>query len=275
MSTDPVFPPELEREIFEITATLYLTSIPRLILVAQRVLTWIEPLLYTVVSVDQKSTKLIHSLLHKPPHFHNAVRHLSLRDNSRAKNGLEILALCPGIVNLAGTDGENGAFLAILDKLQIQQLACSLQDLFDPSPINLTHRAFSALTHLDMWMYGDRENEYEDILNLLPELPVLPALTHLALDSDIPRDDLLAVLARCPRLHVLLVTWSDADSTYETARFPHVYDVRFVIGTHADGDYWTEWEAGARGFPDNWSRATEFVARKRRGEIEATCYWLK
>ncbi|KAJ7177024.1 hypothetical protein C8R46DRAFT_1346916 [Mycena filopes] len=269
MSTDPVFPPELERVIFEIAATVDHTSIPRLILVAHRVLTWIEPLLYTVVSVDRQSTELIHSLLHKPQ-FHNTVRHFSLPEYSCAKDGLEVLALCPGIINLAGTNGLHGAVLAILDVLQIQRLAFSLRDLFDHSPVDLTHRAFSALTHLDLWV--DDENEFEDVLELLPELPILPALTHLSLDSDIPRDDLLAVLARCPRLHLLLVTWAEGDSDYETVRFPAAYDARFVIGTH--GDYWREWEAGARGFPDNWSRATEFVARKRRGEIEATCYWL-
>ncbi|KAJ7176971.1 hypothetical protein C8R46DRAFT_1346886 [Mycena filopes] len=270
MSTDPVFPPELEREIFEITATVYRTSIPRLILVAHRVLTWIEPLLYTVVAVDERSTKLTHSLLHKPPHFHNAVRHLSLPAYSRMKEGLEVLALCPGIVNFAATTGLNGAVLEILDKLQIQRLACSLHDLFDPSPIDLTHRAFSSLTHLELFAFD--ENEFDDVLELLPELPALPALTHLCLDSDIERDDLLAVLARCPRLHLLLVTWSEEDCDYDRICFHDVYDVRFVIGKH--GDYWREWEAGARGFPDNWTRATEFVARKRRGEIEANRYWM-
>ncbi|KAJ7307929.1 hypothetical protein DFH08DRAFT_975314 [Mycena albidolilacea] len=46
----------------------------------------------------------------------------------------------------------------------------------------------------------------------------------------------------------------------------------FVIGLY--GDYWADWEAGARGGADAWCRGDDFVARKRGGLIEETCYWL-
>ncbi|KAJ7031190.1 hypothetical protein C8F04DRAFT_1111874 [Mycena alexandri] len=47
--TGPAFPPELERAIFELSASSCLTNIPTLILVASRVKAWVEPLLYRAV----------------------------------------------------------------------------------------------------------------------------------------------------------------------------------------------------------------------------------
>ncbi|KAJ7150620.1 hypothetical protein C8R46DRAFT_1229551 [Mycena filopes] len=267
MSTgDSVLPPELEREIFEMAATRDPTSIPQLILVAHRVLTWIEPLLYRVVCArNQHSIKLIHSLLHKPPEFHNAVRHLSLPVGAFGREGIEVLALCPGIISFgAMNDIADGTVLALLAKMRVQRLALRIGDLFDDSPAELTHAAFSALTHLDLF---DNDGE------LLPQIPTLPALTHLCLDPDIPRRDVLAVLAQCPRLQVLLVAWDTEDwEDYARECFSHTYDVRYVIGQYRR--YWREWEEGARGGPDHWSRAGEFVARKRKGEIAATCYCM-
>ncbi|KAJ7150687.1 hypothetical protein C8R46DRAFT_1229618 [Mycena filopes] len=249
MSTETVFPPELEREIFEITATMDRTSIPRLILVAHRVLTCdsflsapffyanklmqefrIEPLLYRVVCVDQKSRsrKLVRSLLHKPPEFHNAVRHLLVPDRSFAKQGLEGLAFCPGITTFATLNClADERHLAILEKMQVQHLILCVRALFAGSPVYLTHCAFSALTHLDMF----DDVAFDHVLDLLPEIPVLPALTHLCLSPDIPRSNVLAVLAQCPRLHILLVAWFSFDARCATVlRGPQVYDVRFVTG---------------------------------------------
>ncbi|KAJ7150685.1 hypothetical protein C8R46DRAFT_1229616 [Mycena filopes] len=153
--------------------------------------------------------------------------------------------------------------------MQVRHLTLCVRGLFAGSPVDLTHRAFSAVTHLEMF----DDVQLGHILDLLTQIPVLPVLTHLSLKPDVPRDDILTVLAQCPRLHILLVCWFFLDDEYATARLPHVYDVRFVIGTW-DLEYWTEREAGARGEPDHWSCAADFIARKRRGEIEATHYWM-
>ncbi|KAJ7940066.1 hypothetical protein B0H13DRAFT_2300130 [Mycena leptocephala] len=48
---DTKFPTELEKEIFELTASIHPRSIPTLLLVAQRVRTWIQPLLHRVLSI--------------------------------------------------------------------------------------------------------------------------------------------------------------------------------------------------------------------------------
>ncbi|KAJ7633858.1 hypothetical protein DFH06DRAFT_1336941 [Mycena polygramma] len=57
-----------------------------------------------------------------------------------------------------------------------------------------------------------------------------------------------------------------AFTAYTAARFPCVYDARFVIGKFAlfRGD----WVTGAGGACDACTNADRFVARKRKGEIE-------
>ncbi|KAJ7731797.1 hypothetical protein DFH07DRAFT_945088, partial [Mycena maculata] len=45
----PIFPPDLEREVFETAAILHFRTIPTLLLVAHRIFIWIEPLLYRVL----------------------------------------------------------------------------------------------------------------------------------------------------------------------------------------------------------------------------------
>ncbi|KAJ7657199.1 hypothetical protein DFH06DRAFT_459126 [Mycena polygramma] len=150
--------------------------------------------------------------------------------------------------------------------MPVERLSVDLQLLFGADAVDLRHPVFRFLTHLDM--FG-----IDDVPALLAEIPTLPALTHLCLDHRLPRTLPLSVLAACPHLHVLLVQWpSGAYDLYELARFPHVYDVRFVIGTY--DDYWAEWEEEAARLASFWSQADDFVKRKRNGAIEATRYWI-
>ncbi|KAJ7826279.1 hypothetical protein B0H14DRAFT_1247492 [Mycena olivaceomarginata] len=116
-------------------------------------------------------------------------------------------------------------------------------------------------------------------MDLLPAIPLFLALTHLGVAIDDPRERLLSLLEQCPRLQLLLVKFTkeseyahEGPDAYTGAQAPHTYDVRFVIGRC--GDYWADWEVGAKGGADLWAQGDEFVARKRAGEIEATRYWL-
>lgn len=59
---------------------------------------------------------------------------------------------------------------------------------------------------------------------------------------------------------------------YEAAWIPHVYDVHFVIEQYRD--YWANWQACTKGLPNPWSQGDDFVARKRRGEIEGAVFYL-
>ncbi|KAJ6472876.1 hypothetical protein C8R47DRAFT_1145659 [Mycena vitilis] len=53
MHDEPVFPLDLERDIFEFTALKYPSTIPHLLRVCRRVLAWVEPILYRVLRLDK------------------------------------------------------------------------------------------------------------------------------------------------------------------------------------------------------------------------------
>ncbi|KAF7366179.1 Tyrosinase central domain-containing protein [Mycena venus] len=273
---DPVFPLELEQAIFETTAMTHPSTIPALLRVARRVGIWIEPLLYRVVRVNRRDhvddmlRALVDGNKSKPADvLCTYVRHLALESLHHCSfyEGRSLLQRCTNVIdfgsNLWFTDP---SLLPILAEMHLQRLSVNLKALFGYLPIDLNHPLFRSVTHLDMF-------RIEGVAEILVELPTLPALTHLALDSDLSRDIVLSVLPDCPRLKLLLVQWQLFEKRdYMAARTPHVYDVRFVIGLY--GDYWADWEAGAREGVDAWSRGDEFIARKREGLIEGTCYWL-
>ncbi|KAJ6601998.1 hypothetical protein DFH09DRAFT_900153 [Mycena vulgaris] len=105
---DRVFPPELERNIFEISALANPGTIPRLILVARRVQEWLEPFLYRVVFLANtppfprlKLTILLRAIQNKPAtFFRGAVRHLYIDNQVTDFEKRTILAACTGITNL-------------------------------------------------------------------------------------------------------------------------------------------------------------------------------
>ncbi|KAJ7830295.1 hypothetical protein B0H14DRAFT_1197785 [Mycena olivaceomarginata] len=277
MASEPAFPPELERELFETTALMHPRTIPVLLRVARRVLTWIEPLLYRIVRVNMANQSMVRVLVDamktKPPDFfRKAVRHLSIETldagGCSAEDAKAFLHLCTRLTDLTIEYGlANPSLIPILKQMRLQRLGLELEELFGHvESIDLTHPLFSSVTHLDIFSVRETAQAPHG-------LSLLPALTHLCLSSELPREEALRVLEECARLQQLLVLWPffDADR-YLLAQTPHAYDIRFVIGQY--NDYWGEWEAGARGRGDFWTRGDDFVARKRKGEIEATCYWL-
>ncbi|KAJ6529829.1 hypothetical protein B0H19DRAFT_1274215 [Mycena capillaripes] len=266
----PSLPPELEREIFETTAVMHPREIPTLLRVARRVLIWIEPLLYRVIRLSKFNVDLMSLLKSKPAAFlQNAVRHLCFDSYGDAGQAKGILELCTGVVDLAlEMAPANPILLPILATMSLRRLSTFLHDLFGDD-INLGHPTFAFLTHLDL--LDDDDNH---LALILPHIPSLPALTHLALDYKVPRNTVQTLLEKCPRLALLACLWHwHMVAGYHAAQTPHVYDVRFVIGRCREL-YWADWEDCARGRTHLWSLGEDFVARKRSGDIEKTCYWL-
>ncbi|KAJ6574387.1 hypothetical protein B0H19DRAFT_1124389 [Mycena capillaripes] len=178
MSSSPTaFPPELEREIFEICAVCLPVSIPQLnMLVAQRVKQWLEPLLYRIVAVERyvpipefpKFTTdiMISAIRTKPPEFfRTAVRHLMLFVE-KSEDTETILAACTGVEDLVLSTLEE-AWIPLIECLSPKGLftTCSLLTL---PPI---HHFHSRLTHLEMLDLREDETEV---------LVALPHLTHLS-----------------------------------------------------------------------------------------------
>ncbi|KAJ7171433.1 hypothetical protein C8R46DRAFT_1190747 [Mycena filopes] len=262
MENHPVLPAELERDIFETTALLHPKTIPPLLRVARRVLIWIEPFLYRVTRFEVPQNPRILALLQKPPEFRNlAVRHLVLL--ATGDDALRLLNTCKGITTLgigSSSPESSTALASILPDSRIRRLAMRLPRI---SP-ELRRSLFAAITHLVIF-----EIVPDILTSFCAEIPHLPTLTHCSFfyfPDRMPRDAFLQVLAESPRLHLLLLQTS-ASSYHDLVKdVPAVHDVRFVLA-RALGVYWDVWD-------EYWSRAEEFIAKKRGREIAETRYWL-
>ncbi|KAJ6528904.1 hypothetical protein B0H19DRAFT_533411 [Mycena capillaripes] len=276
MASNPVFPVELEREIFGITALVHPSAAPTLLRVARRVLIWIEPLLYRVVRLssgrgDMKDVILKAAESKPPEFFRKSVRHLCVEFPTSVDEAVQILKLCSGVVDVGFNRGSSHPqFLPILADMKLQRFAgCLLAFFGQGNPTDLRHPLFALITHLDVFdSVGDGLNE------ICAQIPTLPALTHLALYKNVPDGAVEALTRDCPLLKLLFVLWpTDDPDVYEAGRVPRIYDVRYVMALYTDT--WEDWQASARGLAHLWSRGEDFIARKRRGEIEATRYWLE
>ncbi|KAJ7132711.1 hypothetical protein C8R46DRAFT_655823 [Mycena filopes] len=271
MDDYPLFPLDLEREIFETTAELYPATRTTLLRVARRVLVWIEPLLYRVVCVKQRRHRYdaaLPALLNKPAEFCRlAVRHLLL--DAPGEISHKLLKLCSSVTDLGlgGSFQLDPAVLPTLAEMRLQRLTVNIQALGG----DMTHPSFSFLTHLTILAH------YSATLRLIVEqIPTLPALTHLTVFFDIPQDVIESILTSSPRLQQLMVLYLKHPafaSRYDRAKTLQGCDPRFVIALYTQ--YWSTWAACAEGLgDDHWARGDAFLAQKRRGEIEAGRYWL-
>ncbi|KAJ7132684.1 hypothetical protein C8R46DRAFT_655541 [Mycena filopes] len=260
-------------------ATFYPGRIPTLLRVARRVLFWIEPLLYRVVLVEKDAQNRyrepVPSLLSKPAEFCTlAVRHLAvlgLPSGHLQEELFQLLRRCSGVTDLVLLSSlhQNPSLPAVLAEMPLRRFTvCFTTVCVADLGCHLTHPLFASLTHLGLADWVE-----ETLRALAEQIPALRSLTHLAVFSDVPQNIILPILPTCPYLQVFLVLYARAhDPEYRAAlRLPR-QDPRFVIGVH--GDYWAQWEAGAKGLGDHWSHADDFLAQKRRGEIEDGRYWL-
>ncbi|KAJ7488989.1 hypothetical protein FB451DRAFT_1390179 [Mycena latifolia] len=274
MPVDGSFPPELEREIFEITAELYPETIrsPCLLLVAHRVYEWIERIKYrTVTNVEPTQACPLRLLLNalrsngKPSNFfHDRVRHLYIAHDIPANELQVILSACSGIRSLA-LPSSAPLPLSILECVTIIQprrLAVYLFYLFDSTgALCASHSLFTFITHLQLF----------DPLRWFEHLPwswlaLLPALTHLAF-RRMSQSSAVDLLSSCPNIEGLVR--ANYDDDFGPEDWISVDDVRFVSMPINYAEYATTgWLAGTRGGEDFWVRAERFVAKKRRGEIK-------
>ncbi|KAJ7699046.1 hypothetical protein B0H17DRAFT_1049990 [Mycena rosella] len=263
-------PPELERAIFELAAHTDRTAIPKLLRVAQRVLIWLEPLLYRVLRFDgaNPSVTQLEAIKAKPASFlASAVRHVNFDGNVSLDVVKSILESCPGIVNLGlGWELGNPTFSPVLGNMRIQRLSANLRELFrrdGESAVDLEHPMFNSVTHLELLDDLGTKTEV-----WMKRLSTLSTLTHLSFSP--PDGDNLPlmqnILAATPRIQVLLISFffgEEEDARLVAARIKFV-DARLVVGMY--GDYRADWERGARGGDDQWIRADGFVARKGAGK---------
>ncbi|KAJ7705425.1 hypothetical protein B0H17DRAFT_1037921 [Mycena rosella] len=278
MANEPIFPADMEREIFETTALMHRNTIPTLLRVAQPVRIWIEPLLYRVIRMDEDPmADAVRRATHaeSPSLLQDSVRHLGLCSSFPVEEAYAFLKLCPGIVSLFSHDQfVTPELLPIIQGMsQVRRWGGSLRKLFGAGKtIDLTLPFFHNVTHMDIFDLGaDFDTQ---ICRSAVGLATMPALTHLCLNDQMQEEVLPSVFSQCPNLQVVVNIWeySDREHALEVAANPPVSDVRLVISIYED--YWDDWEVGAHGGSDFWVAADAFVARKRKGEIDAKCYWM-
>ncbi|KAJ7100695.1 hypothetical protein B0H15DRAFT_943991 [Mycena belliarum] len=276
MATEHPLPTELEREIFETAALMHPPDSPSLLRVARRVHFWIEPFLYRVIRLDRLpvSEAVRQAMRAKPASFfRDSVRHLFLNPALWSADEVHaLLRLCPRLESLY-TLGEfsTPALLPALQGLpHLRRWGGPLDGLFGThAAIDLAQPFFRRITHLDLF-----DAAHNGDVRLAAGLAALPALTHLCLNNTVGAGFVRQVLADCARLRVLVHLWNPflSGSAREIAANPPVPDARFVVGVFVN--YWDDWEVGAHGGTDFWAAADAFVAQKRVGAIEASCYWL-
>ncbi|KAJ7077646.1 hypothetical protein B0H15DRAFT_954937 [Mycena belliarum] len=277
----PALPPELEREVFETTALMYPGAIPTLLRVARRVFIWVEPLLYRVVRVsdqvvhsDSMAAALLSAARSAPPGGSlRGVRHLLCAESESwtLEDAKDVLKHCAELTDLSLITSSiplDATILPVLEGLRIHRLAAHLAEMFSGThSIDLSHPAFSSITHLDI---GD---EVDD--RLCSQIALMPALTHLMQNGKVPWVSMLMVFGQCQLLQVIIVNYQylakDAAIMWATQCPKH--DARLVVAFYYN--YEDDWELGARDLPDIWSLATDFVARKRKGDINVGDYILQ
>ncbi|KAJ7255660.1 hypothetical protein C8J57DRAFT_1345374 [Mycena rebaudengoi] len=257
----PSFPLDLEREIFQTSAAEHPEMMPTLVLVAHRVLQWIEPLLYRTLLLMQDSprdkTALLLAIQRTPAKFTKYVQNLLVWPGEASPHGecaMLLISLCSGISRLALLYPKP-TMLPALDNMRLDHLFVSLSFLFghtsDPGEINFDRPLFQALTHLGL--LDDR---------LIDGLPFaqLPALTHLCVTEQHDLQPLLSILKKCEKLCVLVNMYgSQVDFEQD-----FVDDPRLVLMTLSPEEYMTDWVAGTKGGQDFWARAEMFVVKQRR-----------
>ncbi|KAJ7182322.1 hypothetical protein C8R43DRAFT_1115963 [Mycena crocata] len=273
-----VFPPELEREVFEITALCYPGCLPTLILVAQRVRTWMEPFTYRIVSIHnpvkqkqicRRSLEEISTIVKSQPasFIHKHVRAVCFLDGT-GEAIADILSAYTGTTNLAlfSHADVTPALLPVLTALPLQRLSVILHNLFKPK---LTQRAFvhplfTGIRHVDV--LDTRDGGW----SAWAGLAALPRLTHLSFNDDVSVGLCESVLRHCGGLEALVVVWSSRQLLEDMADvYTHASiaaDPRFamiVIRRYAE-----DWERGASGGEDYWVRADALIKRRRAGETK-------
>ncbi|KAJ7053557.1 hypothetical protein C8F01DRAFT_1329875 [Mycena amicta] len=302
MSSDdePRLPRELERKIFYTTALLNPYMIPTLLRVARRVLIWVEPLLYRTLKIEINSTAQCNAASTKPPEFlARAVRCVVLYAAHDHDAAAGILSLCTGVTGLAlGRDLSAYQLLPVLSAMPIQRIAGFLSEIThvteDSRPEEIAaHPLLHRLTHIDLFDSLDAHNAFA-IMRILPSLPCLthlaithdyqvvshidaisslPSLTHLGMNHpSVPlttiRDWLERILKTCRSLRILaLLTFSHLDVALASRDVPEsVRDPRLVLSSYES------WFEGVVDGPNYWTVVEDFVARKRRGEVDASVF---
>ncbi|KAJ7480852.1 hypothetical protein FB451DRAFT_1446947 [Mycena latifolia] len=287
--TEPILPPELERQIFEMASRWdpdYPETVLNVAAVAQRAFEWTKPSLRVVCfpGDDGLAAALVQHIDSGPNSglLRTAVRRVWLERAASPAVALRLLELSTNIIDLVLI----GAFckpdvLRIVSGLELRRLSCVLWHLFGSSEaINLATALFASVTHLDI-----ADSVEHDKGHIFAQLRGMKALTHLAFsDPELSAVSMQQILSARPgghaQLEVVVILFEDNQEGITRAReFAQELapaDLRLVITVVPYRD--KDWKVGTRGGADFWKQAEELVSRQsailRRGEPPESLYWM-
>ncbi|KAJ6558035.1 hypothetical protein B0H19DRAFT_1149558 [Mycena capillaripes] len=270
-------PVELEREIFERAAFLYPECMPQLLLVAQRAKTWIQPVMYQVLSIHPHGQRtslfrlplrtLARLVTVSPKCLRDYTRHVCFVEMPHVDFVTDLLSRCEATVNIAfvnPTPGSHVHLLPIFSTLPLQRLSANLRQLFtSEKAADFAHPLFSRITHLDILDFWQSDDWWD-----WAGLAQTPQLTHLSSHSRMPDSTIHGVLKHCRLLEVLVILYPSHSgleidvlsrgSISEDPRF-----VRLVVTDRLE-----DWETGARGGEDYWVAAKALVEKARSEKLK-------
>ncbi|KAJ6453542.1 hypothetical protein C8R45DRAFT_1112417 [Mycena sanguinolenta] len=269
----PFFPLELEREIFENTATMHPEAVNNLLLVSHRVREWIERIRYRMVAPPRLLSatcrprgllQLIQSSSKPASFFRDRVQYLFIEGLFRQDLD-RVLSVCNGIRSLVLF--QSCWHVPCLSGTRARRLALFLDDLYQ-SKRSPHLPMFALVTHVDLFDISFRDAIVGDIF---AHLTLMPALTHLCMwQGSLGPLALLDVLARCGGIEALI----GQPRALVAPQIPD--DVRFVSMLLSDLDYALDWAIGIQGGLDFWARADAFISKRCRGEIKPSSrYWIE
>ncbi|KAJ7119930.1 hypothetical protein C8R43DRAFT_1241712 [Mycena crocata] len=284
----PTFPVDLEREIFEMAAHTRSVPIPTLMLVAWRMREWLEPLLYRTITLPRLGIQdgeekvdgyplfndhtLEKMLASKPSEFlGRSVKNLCLNGVS-VDIAISMLSACVGVKNLWISSEQLEECLPLVAQLPLTRLYCDVELLFGwRRHIDFTHPMFRRITHLELFDTVDDDDDTVDdmqVVEFWSGLALLPTLTHLAFNDEDFLPLCPTLLRTCPTLRVLVIMIQKKHMWQNVGEL--ATDTRFVV-MHCR-EYIKDWQVGAHGGLDFWSRAEDFVAKRRHKLIDPLQY---
>ncbi|KAJ7775456.1 hypothetical protein B0H16DRAFT_1756818 [Mycena metata] len=281
---DPKFPPELERKILELTSALHPRSMPKLLLVAQRVKTWIQPLLYRVLSIAASDPGLEHTgdnvvpILRHPfadierllafastpesSSLRENVSHLRFPSSCLPRHVTQLLSACPAAIDVVlPMHTLPGNILTLLQPLPLQRLVVYWRRLF---PIEAARQMLSScakfthLTHLEIRDW----REHDEPLTGWQGLALIPKLTHIYFhELDWMISVIMLCLQHCKLLEALVIacsTPSHIEMTQKRLESSLPGDPLFLVLP-------SQPPACARDGEDFWAAADRHVKKRRSG----------
>ncbi|KAJ6564606.1 hypothetical protein B0H19DRAFT_1259028 [Mycena capillaripes] len=265
----PVLPPELEQEIFITAATMHEEAIPTLLLVAHRVLVWIEPLLYRTLifrktrHYKSRLSAAIQIIQTKPPAVIPKNVHDVMVWHPNSKHEIcTLLSMCSGVQNVVLHSLTPATVLCLSSLQRLQRLTLPEPLRSEVPQIHPSMPFFLALTHLHIHTFVGHLNRQW--------IGALPSLTHFCIEQplDVDLPDLLGVLQECTKLRILVCTYPLDSLSGGILRNPTAWidDHRVVLlALDVETDaYVQDWRSGAAGGRDFWVRAEEFLAKKQK-----------